>query len=274
MEIIFTIDESPKEGEVNKLWESGYEDRLTKTKVYSGFSLVSLNNCKVIERGFIYQDQNFLFEVGNLILFPRYIKKYFLEGKVYKAYGCESIHNLNVSTLKEIKLKEAFTFIHFNQVYGHWLIEMLPKLIVINEAYKQGIKLPIILPITSPAFMITFALEINPEFIFLQYDPNYETISVEKLFAVGFTDENFWGNNYFNYSSLFKCDVNQMENKIFLIRPKNFSSIRGLKNEIALLRGHKIGYVMPEEGPINWNNNCKFSINLSVLEERINSNLS
>jgi hypothetical protein len=71
-------------------------------------------------------------------IFPEYVKRYFDTGLVRGFADVQVVREVDVT---------AFCVSHFNmRTYGHFLLEIFPKVLLANELQRAGFKIPIIFP--------------------------------------------------------------------------------------------------------------------------------
>ena len=71
-------------------------------------------------------------------LFPDYVQRYFKDGLV-RGFA-------NVEEVREVDAP-VFCVSHFNmRTYGHFLLEVLPKVLLVKELQQAGLKIPIVFP--------------------------------------------------------------------------------------------------------------------------------
>ncbi len=86
---------------------------------------------------------------------------------------------------KAVNVEAAFALIHYNMIYGHWLLEMFPKLFVIRDLLDAGVNAPIVLPDHVPGFILDFIRLVVPEADLLRYSPSTEHVAAETLICPG-----------------------------------------------------------------------------------------
>lgn len=345
MEIITLIEGSSKDTTIKKLWNSGYEDNHSINTHYQRSALIMIHNRYVLERGFVAKNKtDFDFKVADFRIFPPYIDQMFHSGEVYDPPFGKSLYEFDWESKLKLELNSAFTFVHFNCVYGHWLLEMFPKLFLLDEIYKKNIKIPILIPNYLPSFVENFALELNPDFEIIKFDPSKEIVFVKYLYVVGFETIGFdttswWGSDFYMnkfHSIAENSNLDIDFKKIILKRPENHRSIRSFKNysrieeiarnhgftvidpsslgslfsqaklfnnadyiigefnsslhgaifnrnsavvslnyinnlqnEIAIASKQSIGYIIPVEGPCDWNREIDFTISEEEFRTKI-----
>lgn len=75
-------------------------------------------------------------------------------------------------------LDRAFVITHLNYVWGHWLIEMYPKLFVIRALNAAGITAPLLLPRAAPAYVARIVRQLLPAQEIVAYDHRDEAVEI------------------------------------------------------------------------------------------------
>lgn len=78
-----------------------------------------------------------------------------------------------------------FSILNFQQEFGHFLIEVLPKLFSIRRLMSHGLWAPVAWPTTAPAYMEVIAKSIIPDLKFVPYDPADETLLTDYTILPG-----------------------------------------------------------------------------------------
>jgi O-antigen biosynthesis protein WbqL len=111
-------------------------------------------------------------------LYPTYIYNYYNDNTSADRWGFDS-------SLKPIRVKDAFCVMHFNYGYGHWLTEIFPKLFVVKALRALGIRAPIAWPKTAHAHLLRRSASFLANDDFLIYDPSTEMVQAETLYMPG-----------------------------------------------------------------------------------------
>lgn len=87
-----------------------------------------------------------------------------------------------------LKVDSVITVLHFNcHVYGHFLVEIIPKIFVLKEFFKTTAKdavPPLAMPTNIKAWVKRYIMEIWPECNFLWFDPRKEFVAAKNTFVV------------------------------------------------------------------------------------------
>ena len=128
----------------------------------------------------------FNFESPELPFFPSYVEKLSSTWK-----GRPSIYELiklNKNNLKCIKVNKVISVLHYScSVYGHFLLEILPKIFVLKTYFQtdRNLSLPALaLPSSINTWVKKYILEIWPDCKILWFDPYKEYIIADVTFIV------------------------------------------------------------------------------------------
>ncbi len=83
--------------------------------------------------------------------------------------------------LKKKPIERGFALLHFNQIWGHWLTEMFPKLFAIQALAERGVRAPIVLPSTAPEYVFRIIDDVLPGQELVVFDPAQHYVAVEQL---------------------------------------------------------------------------------------------
>ena len=83
---------------------------------------------------------------------------------------------------KPIRVPAGISVIHNNLVFGHWLLEMFPKLLLLGERLPHLRSVPIILPSTAPGYVRSTIAEVLKDWPVLTYERGAQHVEVETLF--------------------------------------------------------------------------------------------
>jgi capsular polysaccharide biosynthesis protein len=239
-----------------------------------GIHVLQLADVAVVGIGDIVDSYTWtpIFGHQDLLFFPPYVEKWHVEGKRQRLIY--DLLNTGKNAFTCLQVDSVATTLHFNcNVYGHFLLEIVPKLFVLKEYFKkteiQPVP-PIALPSNTKAWVKNFILEIWPECSFLWFDPHKELIIAKYTYVVAgqllqqhpgiapyflsFAKNNRStvksGKLLSNITSPFlgfsnKFDSGRENRKILLTRPKIHFSRRKISNfsrlkKIALNKGYEI----------------------------------
>ncbi len=74
---------------------------------------------------------------------------------------------------------------HFNPIYGHWLLELFPKLFGVAFLAARGVVAPIVLPSVMPDFMRVAIGLILPNHPIVEYDYIKQTVHADRVILPG-----------------------------------------------------------------------------------------
>jgi Glycosyltransferase 61 len=121
---------------------------------------------------FLLMRGNTIFKCPELNIHPAHIEN---------AIGQRDL-SANQNTRKYLAGQYAFLAGPGNSIYGHWLVEHLPRLAVLHEAGFDVFKLKYLVPSTTPAFALAWLtlLGIKQEQLVI-YNPDVEVLQPEEL---------------------------------------------------------------------------------------------
>ena len=107
----------------------------------------------------------------------------------YVKYYVEHVINSELWTPPEIstaiELPAAISILHFNVVFGHWITEIFPKLILLKYFRKNFSSIPIIVPSNAPKFILDQIKATLGDWPIHVYDHLLEHVEVETLILPG-----------------------------------------------------------------------------------------
>ena len=107
-------------------------------------------------------------------ILPGYIREFVLNDTEMARWSCAALTTA-------VPVDVGFSVVHYNMVYGHWLLEMMPKLFAIRLLVDKGIKGAIILPLGAPQFVLNFLNLIVPDVAVKWFDPTSQHVAVRTL---------------------------------------------------------------------------------------------
>jgi len=110
--------------------------------------------------------------------FPSYIES-MLENspQLIEKYWLEALYDSNVKTI-HINNSIYMPF-HPNYIYGHFIVETLPKLLTIREEFENGKSHPVALPLNMPTWARNITEYVLPHAEFIAYNPFEERLLVD-----------------------------------------------------------------------------------------------
>jgi O-antigen biosynthesis protein WbqL len=107
--------------------------------------------------------------------YPPYIAKYLEAGLQPETWAYDRWR------LKTWRIPRAFALAHFNLMWGHWLLEVFPKLFAIRELNRLGVAAPILLPANAPEYALGMIEDVLPGQQVIVYDPRTHKVNVGRL---------------------------------------------------------------------------------------------
>lgn len=113
---------------------------------------------------------------------------------------------------RNLTIDKAFSIWHYNcNTYGHWLLEAVPKILLIKKLsqYNASLKkIPIVIPNNIKNFVLKQIEFYLPDFNIIKFDPINEIVNVNDLFLPA------WGEKYY-YSDLVVDQFLKIRNSFF-----------------------------------------------------------
>ena len=134
------------------------------------------------------------------------------------------------------ELETAFVISHFNFVWGHWLTEMYPKLLLIEALAQLGVRAPILLPATAPAYVQTIVGATLPRHQIVTYDPTRESVRVKRALLPHMLNRHYMFHEFLGAAldrQARSAPVHQTPGRLFISRRHlaNDASFRRLTNQ-------------------------------------------
>jgi hypothetical protein len=152
-----------------------------------GIHILALEGLVLVGNGFIVDHDAWtpIFGHEDLTFFPGYASILFHTGKCGRLiYDLLDAHK---SQLTCIKVDTVITVLHYNcKVYGHFLLEIVPRLFVLKEFFKiTGGSPPVLAyPTFLPKWIKKYIIEIWPDCNFLDFDVCKEYIAAGTTIVV------------------------------------------------------------------------------------------
>ena len=116
--------------------------------------------CAVVKDGrYVYNDS----------AYPYYARFYIEQGLSEPFWSVAALDPLHIDY-------PIHVITHFNPIYGHWLLEILPKLFAIGVLMKRGLMAPILLPRAAAALLADTIALILPGCPIVEYDHERQTV--------------------------------------------------------------------------------------------------
>jgi O-antigen biosynthesis protein WbqL len=170
-----TLDDAPL------LWRDSLPDRLVEdhgqTLVTPPVEVFCIANAVLHGPGWVSKDNSILFD---RTLYPPYCRVWDRSNQIYKAVASD------LATLAERRYRAGWHVTHFNcGVYGHWLLEIMPKLLAMQEflqRWPEYASMPLFMPSIFPPFVYRHARALLPRVPIVTYDPRSEYIRTDSVF--------------------------------------------------------------------------------------------
>lgn len=112
-------------------------------------------------------------------VYPSYFVDWVTAGRVHGQVSGD------LSGLRERFYRVGWHVLHYNAgIHGHWLLEVLPKLLVIKEFIKRWpayAAMPVFVPGTFPRYIVDHTRAVIPDVPIVVYEPGVEYIRCEAL---------------------------------------------------------------------------------------------
>lgn len=131
--------------------------------------------------GMLRRDDRF---IVNRDCYPNYVGA-FIEREISRPYWEIEPRRRTLS------LDRAFVITHFNSMYGHWLLEIFPKLFAIKALMRQGLKAPILVPSHLFGFVKATLADVVPECKVIEYDRLVNTVRVKRAILPGMMQRDY-----------------------------------------------------------------------------------
>lgn len=209
--------------------------------------LISLPNVEVRSDWMPYLDDAV---VADPPIKPAYMRQYYETGLI-DAFGYPKVNRV-----RRVR-SPAFVVSHFNmRTYGHFLLEVLPKLFLVRELYSMGLRFPVVLPASLQTY-IKIAMAACPNVRWLIYDDRRERLHLSTALlptvlssgSAHFHDIAIAG---FKTAALRLSEARRPTSKRVFLSRVNAPSFRKLKNEAelsAIARGFGFETISPETLP-------------------------
>ncbi len=198
--------------------------------------------------GWVSTGNDVLFEQS---LYPGYCRDMYRRKQIYNAI------DKDLGKLLERRFRTGWHVTHFNcGVYGHWLLEVMPKLLVIQDflrRWPEYIFMPIFMPSIFPAFVYEHTRSLLPHVPIVTYDPQFEYIRADAMFMPTWGVDHVW-NLWIGaqVDALASTRAPAMPKRMFVSRrlPSTFRMLDNLKEleRVAIEEG--LTTIYPEDQPL------------------------
>jgi capsular polysaccharide biosynthesis protein len=155
----------------------------------------------------------------------------------------------------------AFFVSHFNQsVYGHFLLEIVPKLFHIQALRLAGIEIPIVLSNQAASWIAPIIRTVCPGIEILEFNPKVEVLRIKKCLLISncFTLNYYLHNQTVSDFRLFaagarkKCPTAPSPARIFVLRdnPKSFRYMTNLRQVRDICESY--GFTVIDPAKYSW----------------------
>jgi O-antigen biosynthesis protein WbqL len=163
------------------LWRDTLPERLVgvheHTLVTPALEIFCIADTVLHGPGWVSKDNNVLFEKA---IYPEYCRDW------YRSKRNDNAVLRDRSRVIERRYRAGWHVTHFNcGIYGHWLLEIMPKLLAIQEflcRWPEYVSMPIFMPSIFPQFVYAHTRTLLPHVPVITYDPQFECIRTERLF--------------------------------------------------------------------------------------------
>jgi len=212
--------------------------------------------------GWISRSARVLFEPT---VYPDHCREWYRNRRIYNDPSVDR------STLTERRYRAGWHVSHFNcGIYGHWLGEVVPKLLVIREFLRRWprfMEMPIFMPSVFPSFVYEHTRDLLPHVPIVTYEPQSEFIRSERMYLPT------WGLDYVynpwiadQTDSIGQTAARGPANRIFISRRRQsiFRTLENLK-ELETIAGEEgLTVVYPEDhafmDQIGWFHNAELIV--------------
>ncbi len=95
------------------------------------------------------------------------------------------------------RIDAGISIIHFNLVFGHWLLEMFPKLLMLRSVLDHLRDAPIVLPSNAPRYIFKTIRQVLGRWPIVTYDPTREHVEVGALILPSMFHDNYFFHSRF-----------------------------------------------------------------------------
>lgn len=207
--------------------------------------IVSVSDVCLYGPGWLSRDNEVLFSNE---LNPEYCRIWYASNRVGNQM------NLNLGKLRRRHYNHGWHVTNFNcGVYGHWLLETMPKLLVIKEylaRHPEMNGMPIFIPAILPKFVFSYTQYVLPHVPIVTYNPNCEYITADRIYSSNLGNEHIYDSWSSRRIDEIPCPHNIRQPERIYISRKTRSLYRELSNSTELediSRQAGLAIVYPEE---------------------------
>ena len=195
--------------------------------------------------GWVSRGNSVLFDQA---LYPKYCRDWYQGKRIYNAV------DRDLTQLIERRYRAGWHVTHFNcGVYGHWLGEIMPKLLAIQEflrRWPEYIFMPIFMPSIFPQFVYAHTRTLLPYVPVITYDPQFEYIRTQSVFMPTWGTEHVYNQWIGEQTDQLPSPRNPgMPKRIFVSRrlKSTFRALDNLKELEAIAGEEGLTIVYPED---------------------------
>jgi capsular polysaccharide biosynthesis protein len=236
-------------------------------------SLMSIENASLVGPGYIMKGSERIYEIGGQTLFAGYVKSWTEAGRAYFNRDSEKPESLfnRADQLEEIRLDAFYSFVHYNMIYGHFLLEMMPRLFLIRDLISRGYRHPVAMPGTAPDWMRKHVAEILPDAEIVHFDDTKQKL-VGDILAIS-------GDFLFMHPSIVRkyatfAEPTGSHRKVFLVRPKGHQSRRVFAGESLFSESAKaLGFEIVDPSLLSFREQAALFASCSIVAGEFTSAL-
>ncbi len=123
----------------------------------------------------VSRGENYLFAPT---IFPKYVR-HFIEHDINSEFW------RHLERSKATRLESAISILNFNLIYGHWLLEMFPKILMLKYMLPHLRNIPLLIPSTAPTYVEEIIANTLGNWPIYKYDRFNEHVEVDLLTLPG-----------------------------------------------------------------------------------------
>jgi O-antigen biosynthesis protein WbqL len=183
----------------------------------------------------------------------------------------------------------GISIIHNNMVFGHWLLEMFPKLLMLKSMAPELRKAPIILPSTAPPYVRRTIRELLGDWPVVVYDRFAEHVEVDNLilpsafhrsyhfhprFEALIDEHVTWARSSIGAKIRSAINLPRQRRKLFVSRAKVSSSFRRLANAAQLEKlAVEMGFSIIRPEALSWRRQVEIFSHAEVVAGEFGSGM-
>ncbi len=162
--------------------------------------------------------------------FPYYVRAFIEQELGRSHWGVEPREKRFIS-------RPVYVISHFNPIYGHWLLEIMPKLFGMAAWAAQGFTAPVVLSNQLPPLVKETVRRLLPTCPVIEYDPAKQVIVARRVILPGMMQNEYVYNQHFRRSlDVFLAPLRRLPgpDKLFVSRAGMTEGFRRMENAGAL----------------------------------------